>query len=64
MKIFYLITMSNGELYQHVTDTPFDMDEISKSRWLKLIKSNGNGIFYLNIAQILSLDMKEIPEDD
>ena len=62
MKILYLITMSNGELYQHVTNTPFDMEEISKSRWMKLIKNNG--VFYLNIAQILSLDMREIPEDE
>ena len=62
MKILYLITMSTGELYQHVTNTPFDMEEISKSRWMKLIKNNG--VFYLNIAQILSLDMREIPEDE
>ena len=62
MKILYLITMSNGELYQNVRDTPLKMEDLSSERWMKIFSNNN--VFYLNIAQIISIDMREIPEGD
>ena len=62
MKILYLITMSNGELYNYVRNDPLNIEELSKQRWLKMIMNNS--VCYLNIAHILSMDMREIPEGD
>lgn len=62
MRYSYLITLTHGE-YLCVLDYPIDVDEIAKTRWMK-IEDGVNSFFYINIAQIVSMRMKIISDSD
>ena len=62
MKYSYLITLTHGE-YLCTFDFPIDLDEIAKTRWMKIEEGN-DSFFYINIAQIVSMKMKIITDSD